>query len=123
MGEKLSRCDMESRLPNWQYAEMSKTYFKEWRIYRGLTQEKASELSGLSEPTLSRIENGRRKYDSTHLAALATAYMCEEWELIGRNPEEADEDSGIVDIWDHIPARNRDQARQILQTFTDKKKA
>lgn len=101
-------------------ASMSETYFKEWRLFRGLTQAQAAELSGISEPVLSRIENGRRKYDSTHLSAMARAYMCEEWELIGRNPTDGGA-GAIVSIWDHIPQRNREQARQILETFTEKK--
>lgn len=102
---------------------MAGHYLKEWREGRGYTQEQASELSGISQSVLARIETGSREYKEHHLIALATAYGCEVWELLGVNPREPDESSDIVNLWDHIPVGNRDQARQILETFADKKKA
>lgn len=102
---------------------MAGHYLKEWREYRGHTQEQAAELSGISQSVLARIESGAREYKEHHLASLADAYMCELWELLGKDPNEDSDASDIVNLWDQVPSRNRPQARQILETFTDKKKA
>ncbi|MDG1419245.1 MAG: helix-turn-helix transcriptional regulator [Maricaulis sp.] len=109
-------------LPNWQIVRMGKSYFTEWREHRSLTQEQASEASGISVSVLSRIENGKRKFDENHLAALAKAYNCDTWELLGRNP--LDEPAPVTSIWARILDKSKQaQALQVLETFTDKKKA
>lgn len=103
---------------------MAEHYIKEWREFRGYTQDQAAELSGISQSVLARIESGAREYKEHHLTALAGAFMCETWELLGKNPTAAEAPpSDIESIWDHIPASNREQARRILETFADKKKA
>lgn len=75
-------------------------YFREWRRYRGLTQEQVVQrLSEIADPedveekriiqtaaSLSRVEKGVQAYNPYTLAGLAAVYDCEEWELIGRDP-------------------------------------
>lgn len=95
-------------------------YFAKWRKHRELTQAQAAELTGLQQGLLSALERGARRYNEDHLAAMASAYVCETWQLLGQDPEDGDAGT-IVSIWDHIPSRNREQAKQILQTFTEKK--
>lgn len=110
---------------NVAMSDQKTQFFKEWRKFRGLTQEAAAELTGLARAYISQLESGTKRHNADILDKFAAAYTCEPWELIGKNPlaEEDKEGAEIVDIWAHIPARNRDQARQILETFTDKKKA
>lgn len=99
-------------------------FLRQWREYRGLTQQELADRTGRTKGYISNIERGESRYNEDVLEELAAALLCESWELIGRDPTaEDDSTSGIVDIWDHIPAGNRQQARQILETFTDKKKA
>ncbi len=98
---------------------MAENFFKAWREHRDLTQVQAAELAGMSQPVLARIESGARKYDASHLAKLAIAYRCSEWELIGRHP--AEDRSNVVDIWDRIPDKNRELARRALEAFTENK--
>ncbi len=93
-------------------------YLVEWREFRGLTQAEAARLAGWAPPVLSRLEKGERKLHADHLKALAAAYRCEEWELIGRDPSQG---ADVVDIWSRIPASRREQARRTLESFTEKK--
>jgi transcriptional regulator with XRE-family HTH domain len=104
-------------------SDMGRQYFAEWRKLRGLTQAQAAELTGIQQGLLSALERASRRYNADHLEAMAQAYLCEVWELLGKDPTDSDESSAIADIWEHIPARNKPHARQILETFADKKKA
>lgn len=96
-------------------------FLKEWRVFRGLTQEAAADAAGMVRAYISQLESGKKRHNQDLLDKLAKAYSCEPWELLGKNPLEQNETAQIVDIWDHIPQRNREQARQILETFTEKK--
>ena len=76
----------------------------------------------MSKSVLSRLETGKREYKEEHLAALAFAYRCEIWELLGRNP--LIEPEPIVDLWGKISPKDQEQARRTLQSFIiDKKTA
>jgi transcriptional regulator with XRE-family HTH domain len=49
-------------------------YIEEWRAYRNLTQERLESLSGISQQTISDIENSpERKRQPVTLSALAGA--------------------------------------------------
>lgn len=61
-------------------------YFREWREYRGLTQDRAIERLGWSQSKISRIEGGKTPYNEDDLAAAADAYRCTPAELIEVNP-------------------------------------
>ncbi len=61
-------------------------YFREWRQYRGLTEEQVAERINKSIATVSRLETGKTKYKQQHLEALSEAYNCEPEDLIARNP-------------------------------------
>lgn len=107
-----------------QMARERRFFLRQWREFRGLTQQELAERTGRTKGYISNIERGESRYNEDILEELASALLCESWELIGRDPTvEDDSASDIVDIWDHIPSGNRQQARQILETFTDKKKA
>lgn len=97
------------------------TYLRQWRKHCGLTLEEAADRAGLSHSQLSRIERGQSDYTRSTLEALAAVYGCTPGDLVGRDPNE--EVAPVVDIWSRISVERRDQARQILETFTDKKKA
>jgi transcriptional regulator with XRE-family HTH domain len=100
----------------------SPQYLKQWRIHRGLTQEQASEKSSLARNYLSELERGIKHYTQNALTKLAAAYSCETWELLGRDPLE--DDAPVIQIWSRIHDKNKQaQALQVLETFTDKKKA
>lgn len=50
-----------------------KTYFREWREHRGLTQEQLASRLETSVASISRIESGNQPYTQDVLEALADA--------------------------------------------------
>jgi transcriptional regulator with XRE-family HTH domain len=62
------------------------TYFREWREFRGLTQEKAAGKVGRERSFISKLESGEAGYSRETLAALATAYDCEPGDLLSIDP-------------------------------------
>jgi transcriptional regulator with XRE-family HTH domain len=90
-------------------------YLREWRQFRGMTQEQAAERADISKSVLSRIESHQRSFRSEHLDALAHAYSCEPWELIGRDPNAPDGD--IARLWARIRPEDRAQAVRTLESF------
>lgn len=100
-----------------------RTYFREWREYRGLTQEQVVDrLAVFEDPkipktkaTLSRVETGKQIYTQRILEALADVYQVDEpgW-LLDRNPNA---DGQVLDLMARLNDRQRDQAMRILETF------
>ena len=95
-------------------------YIKEWRKYRGLTQEQLAERIGIARSYLTKIERGTRRYDQPFLEAAADALRCDPGDIITRDPSEPD---GIWSIWDTLSPVERQQAvaviRAIRATGTD----
>lgn len=65
------------------------TYLRAWRLFRGLTQERAAELVGITYTTLGKIERGLVPYSQALLEAAASAYNCEPWDLLHVDPMKA----------------------------------
>lgn len=74
-----------------------RTFLREWREHRNLTQEAAADRIGVDQTTLSRIERGVLPYSQDFLEAAAFAYMCEPADLLMRNPLDADAVWSITD--------------------------
>ena len=89
-------------------------FFREWREYRGLSQERVAERMEVSQDYLSRMERGERRYNQHFLEALAWALNCEPADLIMRNPLNND---AIWSIWEQIPPESRPQALKVLEAF------
>ena len=85
-----------------------RTYFREWRKYRGHTLEVAAELSGMSVGNISAMERGAQSYTQDGLEALANAYRCEPGQLLSLDPEQCD----IWSIWEIAGA---DARRKIVE--------
>lgn len=97
------------------------SYLRAWRKHCGLTLEEAADRAELSHSQLSRIERGQSDYTKSTLEALAAVYDCTPGDLVSKDP--GAQEAEVVKIWSRISAEKRDQARQILETFTDKRKA
>src|SRR5690606_28130092 len=63
-----------------------RTFLREWREFRDLTQEQAAERIDITQGQLSRIERGQAPYSQGLLEAAAEAYQCEPWDLLNVNP-------------------------------------
>lgn len=100
---------------------LGKTYIREWRKHRLRSQEWLADAIGITTASLSRIENGKQPYNQRQLELLAEALNCSPADLISSAPGGAQAE--VVDIWSRISPDKKEQARQILETFADKKKA
>lgn len=63
------------------------TFLRQWRDFRGMTQEQLAEAIGQTPPSISQMENGKQGFTDKSLAALATALQCTPAELLAVNPE------------------------------------
>jgi len=95
-------------------------YLIEWREYRGLTQEQAADRIEKSRNYLSELERGKRRYNEDILNALAQAYSCEPWELIGRNP--LIDPEPVADLVARLAPANKEAAIKMLESLADDKK-
>lgn len=74
-------------------------YIREWRKFRGLTQDQLAERIGISKPYLSKIETGARRYDQPFLEAAADALRCDPADLIVRDPTDP---QGLWSIYEQL---------------------
>lgn len=75
--------------------KLRRTYFREWRQFRGLTLEQAAERLEIDFTTLSRIERGLVPYSQGLLEAAALAYRCEPWDLLNVDPSK---EGRVIDL-------------------------
>src|SRR5262245_65816335 len=69
------------------------TFIKQWRIFRGLSQEALAERTGMSNGNISLIERGRQNYTQETLERIADALQCEPADLLARSPGDTE------DLW------------------------
>lgn len=69
--------------PKWRRTEI-----KRWRLYRGMTQEKLAELTGLSPGQISDLELGAVGYSPESLQAIADALKTPRGKLLDERPPE-----------------------------------
>ena len=78
-----------------QKPALRRTYLREWREFRGLTQEQAAERFGIDRSHLSKVERRQVPYSQGLIEAAADAYNCEPKDILGVNPFMAGE---LVDL-------------------------
>jgi DNA-binding XRE family transcriptional regulator len=83
------------------------SYFKEWRAWRGWTQQELADEIGTTKQTVSRIESGARDWNKRYLEQFAHAVGCPNiYDPVSRPPNAPAEDlSNKVDRrydWDDI---------------------
>lgn len=106
-----------------QTENLTRTFIREWREHRGLSQDRlvarvAERVDGFSKSSLSRIETAKQPYSQPILEALAWALSCEPADLIMRDPK-----SPIWSIMDALRDMTPDQQRQIAAVVEALKKA
>lgn len=102
---------MRQRRPN---------YVRQWRTYRGLSQEKLADRLHISKPQLSRIENGKRMYTQDFLEACAEELNCDPVDLLIRDPTDPE---GIWTIWEHADTGEKRQIVELAKVVAGNKKA
>ena len=97
-----------------------RTFFKEWREFRDLSQERLAERLETSVASVSRIESGKQPYTQDYLEALAHAMQTDPASLLMRDPSDPD---AIWSIWDNAkPGERRmiiDLAKTVIKTGTN----
>lgn len=71
-----------------------RTYFKEWREAKRLSQAQLAELLGTSDATVSRMETGQTRYYAEYMDALAHVMRCHPRDFF-RHPETPSIDSKL----------------------------
>jgi transcriptional regulator with XRE-family HTH domain len=90
-------------------------HIREWRKFRGLTQERLAERTPFTHGAISQVETGRTSYTQEMLEALSVALDCTPGDLLNVNPfKEGD----VVDLMRLINDKNRDQAIRVLRALT-----
>ena len=95
--------------------ERQRWFLKEWRTFRGLTQQQLADRLETTKSVISALENNKQRWNQDIVEMAADALGCEPVDLIIRNPLAPDP---IWTIWDRVPPQNRDLAAKTLEAFT-----
>jgi transcriptional regulator with XRE-family HTH domain len=91
--------------------KLRRTFLKEWREHRRLTQEQAAERLDMDRSNLSRVERGEIPYSQALLEAASIAYDCEPWDLLNVNPLKEGE---VVDLTRIMKQATPEQRAEII---------
>lgn len=92
---------------------LNKTQIREWREYRGLTQEALASRLEMSAANLSRIETGKQPYNQETLEAIAEALRCEAADLVMRHPPGSEQH----DLWAVVRGLSPEQRKQAVRVL------
>lgn len=92
-------------------------YVREWRKYRGLTQERLAERTPFSTGAISQLETGRTKYTQDMLEALAEALQCTPADLLMRDPSRNGAVWSIEDQLKTASPQKRTEVLAVVQTM------
>lgn len=98
--------DMDDRPPH---------YLREWRKFRRMTQEELADAVGTSKSVVSEMERGNLQLSPKWLRKFAPVLKTQPGHILDHDPNELPTD--ILDIWEHIPERDRPVARRVLEGF------
>jgi transcriptional regulator with XRE-family HTH domain len=68
-------------------------FIREWREFRGLTQERLADMLGTTKTSISRIESLKQSYTQEFLEACADALGTHAGALLMRMPSDADQEA------------------------------
>lgn len=94
-----------------------RTFFAEWREFRGLKQYEAAEKIDVDPSTLSRLEAGKIPYDQDILERMAQAFGCDPEDLLSINPLEPDLPRLLYSKLRRAPPETQKKAIDILEAF------
>jgi len=108
---------MPKRIANNQRRPRRRTFIKQWRIYRGYSQEKLGGMLDTSGSMISRIENGEAPYTQDVLESLAEALRTDVASLLMRDPTNPE---AIWTLWDQAQQGQREMIEDIARTIISK---
>lgn len=95
-----------------QQVRRRRIFLKEWRTYRGLTQEQLAERVGWTKGNVSQLENGVQGYSQEGLEALAEALQCEPGQILNVDPTK---DDAIWSIWERVEPEERKSIMKMVK--------
>lgn len=104
-------------VPRFKARTRRRTFFREWRKFRGYTLEQAAELADMTAGNLSAMERGAQGYTQAGLEALAGAYNCDPGQLLTVDPTQGD---AIWSIWERAKPGDRQKIEEIARTIIGK---
>lgn len=89
-------------------------YVRQWRKYRGYTQEQLAERAEMSPANVSQIENSKQDYTQATLERLASALQCEPADLLMRDPSQTEVPWSL---WEQAKTSQREQIISIMKVI------
>jgi transcriptional regulator with XRE-family HTH domain len=77
-------------------ARRRRHFIREWREFRGLTQQKLADMLGTTKTSISRIEDLKQGYTQDFLDACADALGAHPATLLARPPQPTDRIDGAI---------------------------
>ena len=90
-----------------------RTYIRQWREHRGLTQEQLADRLETSVASISRLESGMQPYTQDVLEALAEALNTDPASLIMRDPAHPE---AMWSIWESAKQGERKLIEEIARS-------
>jgi len=88
-------------------------FLKQWREFRGLTQEQLADRVGWSVGNVSQLERGLQGYSQEGLEALAEALQCDPGQILTVDPTG---DDAIWSIWERAKPGERQMIVELAKT-------
>ena len=90
-----------------------RTFIRQWREHRGLTQEQLADRLETSVASISRLESGTQPYTQDVLEALAEALSTDPASLLMRNPEDPE---AMWSLWDRAKQGERQLIEELVRS-------
>lgn len=94
-------------------------YLREWREFRGFTQDQLGAAIGTNGSVIHLLENGQRRLSEKWLRKLAKPLGTMPGAILDYDPNEVP--TSILEAWGQVPDDLKAQALSILQTFHKKR--
>lgn len=108
--------NMPTQIHNTAHRRPAKIYLKEWIEYRGLTAERLADRLETSKSVISKLVNGRQRYNQDWLERIAWALNCDVAQLY-RPPTAPTAD----ELLSRMAPDDRERALRIISTLAEGK--
>lgn len=98
------------------------TFLRQWRKYRGLTQEELAELIGVTAPLISQLETEKVGFSDKSLARLAEGLKCSPADLLAYDPRKEDSLWPLMRTAESLPDRDRKRIYGVLKLLIEQAK-
>lgn len=96
-------------------------FLKEWREFRGFTQENLAEAVGTDKSVISLLESGGRGLSDKWARRLSGPLRTSAGMILDHDPNSLA--TSILEIWGEVPDDQKAQAQAVLETFRKRKSA